>query len=83
MPAHHGLGLHKHEAGSPILPQLRQENPEEAVGPAELWALHAPLKYEELMAEGDDLKKELGTVPAEVPQEGKKKAEEGHRWLPE
>jgi len=83
MPTHDGLGLHEYEARPPVLPGPRNENPEDAIGSLELWPFDAPLKNEELMAEGDDLKKKLGAVPAEVAKEGKKKAEEGHRWLPE
>ena len=79
----YGLGLHEHEAGSPVLPDPRDEDPEDAIGPLKLWPFAAPLKDQELVTEGQVLEGELGTALWKGPQEDEKSAEEEHRWLPE
>ena len=83
VPSDHGLGLHEHAAGSPVLPDPREEDPEEAIGPLKLWPFDAPLKDQELVTKGQILEGELGTVLEERPKQGAECTEEEHRWVPE
>jgi len=79
MPTHDGPGLHENEARSPVLPDSREENPEDAIGALGLWPLNAPLKDQQLVPQGEVLEDKLGTLLGEAPQEGEKESEEGHR----
>src|SRR6266849_9739854 len=38
VPPHHGIGLHDHDGGAPLLPRLGEKDPKESVPRTELWA---------------------------------------------
>jgi hypothetical protein len=77
MPADNGLGLHEDQSRSPVPPNPREENPEEAIGAFKLSPLDAPLEDQKLVTEGEDLEEELGTVLGEGSQEARRERNKG------
>src|SRR5215471_614600 len=55
VPADHHLRFHDDEGGPPTAPKLGQLSPQEAIGASQLWSLHRPLQYTELVSQGKDL----------------------------
>jgi hypothetical protein len=65
MPPQHRLGLHDHQGRTPLAPSLGEEDPEESVSPAELWALDRSGQRRQLLAERDILEGDSPVSPAE------------------
>ena len=80
MPADDRAGCHDLHRPSPVRPQPRQQDPQQAVGAAELQPPR-PLALEnrELMSEGENLRLKLETGPNGGPEDGEQgKKQRGH-----
>jgi hypothetical protein len=61
----HRLGLHDHQGGTPVPPSFGEEDPEESVSPAELWALDCSGHRGWLLPECEILERDSPVSPAE------------------
>ena len=61
-----------------VLPDPREDDPEEPIRGHELRTLDAPLQDRELLAKGQVLKDEVGAVLGEGAEEGEQGRDEGH-----
>jgi hypothetical protein len=65
MPPQHRLGLHDHQGSTPLAPSLGEEDPEESVSPAELWALDRSRQCSELLPEREIFERDSPMSPAQ------------------
>jgi hypothetical protein len=65
MPPQHRLGLHDHQGGTPVAPSLGEEDPEESVSPAELWAFDRSGQCRHLLPEREILERDSPVPSAE------------------
>jgi hypothetical protein len=71
MPEHDGLGPDDLDGASPVRPQPRQQDPQQAIGATKPGSpRHLALKYGELMPEREDLGLEFEPRPSEGPEGG-------------
>ena len=80
MPAHDGVGGDDLDGSSPVRPDPREHDPQEAIGVTETGASRRlALKDGELMAQGDNLRLELKTRPNGTAEGGEQGDEQrGH-----
>jgi hypothetical protein len=67
MPPQHRLGLHDHQGSTPLAPSIGEEDPEESVSPAELWALDYSGQRGQLLPEREILERDSPVSPAQQP----------------
>ena len=67
MPPQHRLGLHDHQSSTPLAPSLGEEDPEESVSPAELWALDRSGQCRQLLPEREILEGDSPVSAAQQP----------------
>ena len=65
MPADDGLGLHDDEDVSPAGPKTTQGRPEEPVGRVQGWAGALPFEDRDLLAEGENFKRNVTSTAQE------------------
>ena len=58
VPPHHGIGLHDHDGGAPLLPRLGEKDPKESVPRTELWAPGRTRQRGQLLTKRESLERD-------------------------
>ena len=82
MPANDGGGFNEGHRRPPAFPESREEDPKQSVRGQELRAVDASLQDCKLLAEGQNLQDEIGTVLEQGSKEGQAGRNEGYRSVP-
>ncbi|MGI9066527.1 MAG: hypothetical protein ACR2HX_08990 [Pyrinomonadaceae bacterium] len=53
MPINHRLRLDDHEDGPPVLPQMRQGDPEQTISEAKPWSIRRTVEDREVLTQGE------------------------------
>ena len=79
MPFDDGLRFDNDQNFSPILPESRENHPEESIPPTKLWPVNFPVEDGQLLTQGEILCREGCSGDDQAPDEQKESGEEDHK----
>jgi hypothetical protein len=79
MPFDDGLRFDNDQDLPPILPELRENHPEESIPPMQLWPVNFPVEDGQLLTQGEILCRECFSWRDQAPDEPKEIGDEDHK----